>query len=241
MDPLRKTRIIYTLAFSQAGGIFAAIAVAMVFFLPRFPWIIPAVLLLYIDLTLLIMASYYLKGRPQRTKTSKGRLLGVMQFMLLPYIAMVLPINLIQRKVWKPFLPNKIAKNIYMGPRPQVEDLPKGCGMVVDMTYEVWEVPEVVKGREYVLVPTLDQYVPEELEFLLAVERAANFKGKVYIHCMSGQGRSSIFTAALLIRKGLAKDIDEAMAIMKKKRPIVNPTSTQLFYLSRLLPQLKQQ
>ena len=54
--------------------------------------------------------------------------------------------------------------------------------------------------------------------------------GSVFVHCANGHGRSAAFAAALLLRRGLARDVAEAMGIIRRARPAcrLNPVQTAL-------------
>ncbi len=52
---------------------------------------------------------------------------------------------------------------------------------------------------------------------------------KVYVHCMMGVGRSPIIAAGYLITIGMS--VDGALALLRAKRPIVNPNVSQVLQL----------
>jgi len=61
----------------------------------------------------------------------------------------------------------------------------------------------------------------------------------MYIHCAQGRGRSAAVAAALLIRKGLAADVDEAERMLRAARPSIRISPAQrrlVAKISRLSP-----
>jgi len=61
----------------------------------------------------------------------------------------------------------------------------------------------------------------------------------VFVHCANGKGRSACFAAAVLLLKGISRDITEAHALLRKRRGQVRISRTQCSFLERVLPQLK--
>jgi protein-tyrosine phosphatase len=70
-----------------------------------------------------------------------------------------------------------------------------------------------------VCVPTLDARATDDAAFGAVLDRVTAAEGPVYIHCAYGFGRSAALVAAVLIRRGLARDVDEAVAMLAKARP----------------------
>ena len=91
------------------------------------------------------------------------------------------------------------------------------------------------EGFRYLHLPTPDN-TPPPLEVL---QRGANFAekeikngGKVYVHCRQGLGRGPTMALAYLLKTGLT--LKDALTIVKKARPFINPRSGQLARLAEL-------
>jgi protein-tyrosine phosphatase len=122
---------------------------------------------------------------------------------------------------------HEVAKGLYLGRRVQHWELPARVGLVLDLTAEFVEPPELRSGRRYVCVPALDASVPSVEALASAVSAIAAYQGNVYVHCAAGHGRSAMAMAVLMVARGVAGDIDEAVALMRVQRPRVRLRTTQ--------------
>lgn len=129
---------------------------------------------------------------------------------------------------------DEVSPGLWLGRR--VNALPGGIGLVADLTAEFPEPAGVMRGRRYLCLPTLDGAAPEETGFRVLVEEAASFKGSVYVHCAVGHGRSAALVAGVLLRKGLASDVDEAVRLIRKARPKARLSGSQRSLLGRCFP-----
>jgi len=90
-------------------------------------------------------------------------------------------------------------------------------------------------GIEYYLwIPVKDTHSPTQKQLEIGVNFIANLvkdKIKVFVHCQRGHGRSPTLVAAYLISKG--KSVDEAIEIIKKKRPAIHPNKFQMNALKK--------
>jgi len=129
---------------------------------------------------------------------------------------------------------NEIVPGLWIGRWPGERDLPAGVELVVDVTAELPVRRKVVHaGRAYVCLPALDASVPDEKLFLSTVDELSEDPRGMFVHCAFGHGRSAMMVGALLIRRGLARDVAEAEAMMKAKRPLVSMNATQRDYIRR--------
>jgi protein-tyrosine phosphatase len=134
----------------------------------------------------------------------------------------------------------EVAHGLYLGRRVQHWELPSRVGFVLDMTAEFVEPEEVREGRRYVCVPTLDGAAPDVEQLARATFELLSFQGNVYVHCAAGYGRSATAMAVLLVARGLAQDLDHAIAIMQTARPRVRLRTTQRRHAQRVLTRLSE-
>lgn len=89
--------------------------------------------------------------------------------------------------------------------------------------------------REYCYLPTIDDEVPtpEQIQQgIVFIQQTLTAGGKVYIHCAGGSGRAPTMCMAYLISQGMG--FDEAIALVRKARPFIQPSPAQMDYLRRL-------
>lgn len=133
---------------------------------------------------------------------------------------------------------HEVSRGLYLGRRAQHWELPARVGLVLDMTAEFVEPIEVRTGRVYVCVPALDASVPSVEALVSAIERVASFEGNIYVHCAAGHGRSAMAMGVLMVARGVARDLDHAVELMRQVRPRVKLRTTQrkiaLLALARL-------
>ncbi|WP_394832204.1 hypothetical protein LVJ94_37385 [Pendulispora rubella] len=132
---------------------------------------------------------------------------------------------------------NEIVPGLWIGRWPGERDLPAGVDLVVDVTAELPVRRKVVHaGRAYLCLPALDASVPDPDVFRDAVDRLAADSRGLFVHCAFGHGRSAMVVAALLIRRGLVRDLAEAEALLKAKRPLVSMSARQRAYVRLVEP-----
>jgi protein-tyrosine phosphatase len=133
---------------------------------------------------------------------------------------------------------HEVSRGLYLGRRAQHWELPARIGLVLDMTAEFVEPIEVRTGRVYICVPALDASVPTVEALVSAIERVASFEGNIYVHCAAGHGRSAMMMGVLMVARGVARDLDHAVELMRQVRPRVKLRTTQrkiaLLALARL-------
>ncbi len=123
---------------------------------------------------------------------------------------------------------------LYVGRRAFAGELPKDVRAVADLTAEFAEPREVRDGRRYLCLPTLDDSVPPETEFREFVQAILSEPGPTYVHCAEGHGRSGMVAAALLVSKGLATDVEDAVAQLPKARPGIRLNERQAALVARV-------
>jgi protein-tyrosine phosphatase len=160
-------------------------------------------------------------------KRSDGTLMPAAVLLLLPYLLATWTLWHLVRLLSNEPCCNEVAPGLWLGRRPFAGDLPPGVGLVVDLTAEFAEPPAIRLGHEYLCIPTLDASAPDYRLLQAAVERIAAYRQPVYVHCAQGHGRSAALAAAVLIRRGLAKDVAAAEAMLRSIRPGVRLSSAQ--------------
>jgi hypothetical protein len=122
---------------------------------------------------------------------------------------------------------NEVSRGLFLGRRVQHWELPARIGLVLDMTAEFVEPVEIRTGRKYVCVPTLDASAPRAEALADAIEEIVDYRGNIYVHCAAGHGRSAMAMAVLMVTRGVARDLDDAIAMMCAARARVNLRTTQ--------------
>ncbi len=121
---------------------------------------------------------------------------------------------------------NEVAPGIFVGRMAPKDKFPPGVTLAIDMTCELL-APMAVRESEYRCLPTLDGTAPSEGPFRALVAEAAKHPGPVFVFCAAGHGRSATMAAAIIVARGLAKNADEAEAMMQAKRPHVGLGAAQ--------------
>jgi protein-tyrosine phosphatase len=183
---------------------------------------------------LLLSAAYAGLGPRVCGKRADGRLAWWAVVLLLPYLGLTWFVWHLSRLVSRERPCHEVAPTLWVGRRPFAHELPPGVSLVVDLTAEFVAHREVLRGRTYLCLPTLDLSAPDEKAFQHLVSRVAGWQGTVYVHCAAGHGRSAAVAAAVLIARGLAGSVEEAESLMRKVRPGIRLTPAQRSLLRRI-------
>jgi protein-tyrosine phosphatase len=157
--------------------------------------------------------------------------------LLLPYLLLTWSMWHVLRIIGREDCCNEIEPGLWLGRRPLAHEVPPGVDLVIDLTAEFFEPAGVVRGRTYVCLPVLDASIPELDTFEGAVARVSSWPGRALIHCASGHGRSAMLMAAVLVRKGSAASIEEALERIQKARPAIGLNKQQRQFLDLWLLQ----
>lgn len=133
----------------------------------------------------------------------------------------------------------QITANLFLGSQYNLVGLRKlkalGVTAIINMRMHSVYSEAQYQGFHYLHLPTPDN-TPPPLEVL---QQGADFAateikagGKVYIHCRQGLGRGPTMCAAYLLKTGLT--LEDALAMIKKVRPFINPRPGQLERLKEL-------
>ncbi|HJW70804.1 MAG TPA: protein-tyrosine phosphatase family protein, partial [Candidatus Binatia bacterium] len=74
--------------------------------------------------------------------------------------------------------------------------------------------------------------------FVELVRELRDVTGVVLVHCDSGRGRAPTMAAAMLVARGLAPDVDAALALVRERRPVSSPTRVDVAFLRAVSPAL---
>jgi protein-tyrosine phosphatase len=100
-----------------------------------------------------------------------------------------------------------------------------GC---VNLRVEYDDAANGLALPNYCYLPTVDDECPSPEHLQKGVDfirRVVNDGGQVYIHCKAGVGRAPTMAAAYFVAEGMT--VDEAIALIKKRRPFIAPTPPQ--------------
>lgn len=123
---------------------------------------------------------------------------------------------------------NRVAHQLHVGRRPLPHELPEETSLVVDLTAEFFEVAAIRALPGYRCIPALDGLVPPDVEAARALVReVAAHEGTVYVHCAAGHGRSGALAAAVLVLRGKADDVEQAVQQLKRARPRISLNARQ--------------
>jgi protein-tyrosine phosphatase len=106
------------------------------------------------------------------------------------------------------------------------------------MTAEFAEPATVRHGIRYIVLPTLDACAPAA-EALIATIRELKPDDHIFIHCAQGHGRTGLAAIALLLHRGVVKEIDEGLTMLRNIRPGIGLSHDQRTCLKQCLPQLR--
>lgn len=185
----------------------------------------------------LVAATAYFRNAPHWLGKHEGRW-SWHALLVLPYlVAFRIACNLMR---WRRGgdEPTRVAPGLWVGGRI-AGPYPSGVTYVVDLVAEYPE-PTIVRALPgYRSLPTLDGGVPPSLSVALAlIDELALVDGDVLVHCDSGRGRAPTFAAALLIARGHAHDVDSAIDLLRRARPVARPTRSDRAFLAAALPDL---
>jgi hypothetical protein len=158
-------------------------------------------------------------------KQATGRLPFWAVMLHLPFFIYALIVWHIVRLLIRENAYDRITDNIVIGRRLLAAEYPDGIDIIVDLTAEFIEPAGVIGTAQYIALPILDGSVPESNALNAAIKKIAG--GNIYIHCAQGHGRTGLFVSILLINRGVVSNLDEALALLKNKRPALALTPKQ--------------
>ena len=170
--------------------------------------------LLWPAAALAIVGAAYAWGGPALLGKSRGMVSLASRIVLAPYRLGALAFLRLRAAFDAPW--NEVAPGILVGRRlsrrEAREALDDGVVAVLDLTAEIAECPEFVR-LPYLNLPVLDLTAPNAATLSRAVRFVSRHRrrGKVYIHCALGYGRSACVAAACLLASGEADGVAAAI------------------------------
>lgn len=108
-------------------------------------------------------------------------------------------------------------------------------GVSVDIDLEYAHAAAEKPRMEITLyLPTRDHRAPALDKLIVGtalIDTSVKFKKKVYIHCKNGHGRAPTLAAAYFIAQGMTPE--QAVAFLKRKRPVVHLNQEQMSALRK--------
>lgn len=211
-----------------------------------------AALLAYPALSLLAVALLYARAISGRNPGPwlKGERAPWLQVVFLPFRVVAWFATIAGRALhWRTPPISEVAPGLYVGVRlflPEAARLERlGVRHVLDLCAELPTNALLARPPfERLQLPVLDRCPPAPDEVARAAEWVAAKRAEghpVYIHCAFGRGRSAMVAAAVLLRMGLARRPDEALALLVKARDIVRVKGAQYRALERYARSLESE
>lgn len=98
-------------------------------------------------------------------------------------------------------------------------ECPEAVDCVLDLTCEFAEFKAVRCVTDYRCFPILDGRVPKSSDPVARIGRLNDVPGTRYVHCAEGHGRTGLVAAAILLARGFATGPDEAIRMVRARRP----------------------
>lgn len=208
----------YTLAFLGAGfGL-----VVLVIMLGG--W---ATLLLWPALCFFLLSIAYARNDASWFgKRIDGRLIARRAALFAPYLVLTWVCWAIYVRLSRERWSDEVAPLLWVGRRPSPRHLPHDA-LVVDMTAEFPSHSAIIRAGRLTCVPTLDARSPGPRVLRQIGDKLAAETRPIYIHCAQGHGRSATLAAVVMVIRGDAETVSDAMTKMVLRRPLVHLHSVQ--------------
>ena len=127
---------------------------------------------------------------------------------------------------------NRITEHIFVGTnlccQVHFDDELLKQGITADLSVEGERVDAPFGVEFFAWIPVVDNDAPTPDQFALGVstlQKLVALDKKVYAHCEHGHGRAPTMVAAYFIAEG--DSVDDAIARIKEKRPVVHLSDAQ--------------
>ena len=152
-----------------------------------------------------------------------GRLGWLNVILLLPYYVVAWSLWQLKSRLFGENAHDEVAPGIFVGRRPLgLAEVPADIRVVIDLTSEFPRAHSTRAIERYLCVPTLDLRAPDDAAFSSLLDHVSEEDGPIFVHCAMGHGRSATVAAGLMIRRGVARDVEDAIERMSEARPGVH-------------------
>jgi len=133
------------------------------------------------------------------------------------------------RRPWLTEAPwHELLPDLVIGRRLLDREFDLEVDHIVDLTCEYAECAKQRSHPGYLCLPIVDGAAPPPKVLQQYVSQLKKLEGRIYLHCAEGHGRTATVAAALLVARGLANDVDEALAKIASVRPKAKVYAGQL-------------
>lgn len=189
----------------------------------------------------LALAAAFGLGRPGLLLKRPSGALSLWSYVIYwPYHAMNLGLLGALRHVSHERPYDEIVPGLFLGgrllPRDRHAHFAHGPFAVLDLTAEFGECAFLGASPHYRCMPLFDTGAPSLEQLRSGAEWIAEQMASrpVYVHCALGHGRSATFVAAYLLVSGKARSAEEAIAMVRERRPRVGLSRRQRQVLEEL-------
>lgn len=196
-------------------------------------------LCLWPALSLLHVALAYLLKRPSLLgKMPSGHIQPIHKVLLFPFHCFVLGVWHVLIRLQREPAYHTIHPHLLVGRRLLPGELTHPVDLIVDLTSEFSQPPQVNQHTRYVSIPTLDATDVNLAPLLDVLTHVIATHQSVYIHCAQGHGRTAFAAALLLGMQHRASSPRQALELLQSQRPAMGLNSSQMKALSSAWSQL---
>lgn len=179
--------------------------------------------LLWPSVSLLLVSMMYLKlGSSGFQKSEIGHMSSAAKWLLFPYLVCAR----INSRLWTRNVSpvSEIVDGVWIGRYPSAKDIEmNGYKTVIDMTAEFSAPRRLSNHVSWHSICNLDLLTPSSsaLKEAATLIEQARARGPVLVVCALGYSRSALATISWLLMSGHAQTTEEAVALLRTKRPSV--------------------
>jgi hypothetical protein len=120
---------------------------------------------------------------------------------------------------------NRVTEGLVIGRRLLASEMEGEYVNIVDLTAEFPEPSAIRRSNSYRSFPILDRSAPTPEALKAAVVSLP--PGRIFIHCAQGHGRTGLFALAVLLRSGVARNVEDGLRILSTARPRIRLSRQQ--------------
>ena len=185
----------------------------------------------------LLAAGYAGLGYRIYAKRADGRLPWWAYLLHGPCLTINVMLFVLQNRLFSEPVCHQITDRLWLGRYTQCSPDAFGEGLisVLDLTAEFPAARWEREASNYCCIPVLDACPMTLPQLQQAVDwiEAATKHGPIYVHCALGHSRSATVLAAVLLQTEAAQSTDQAIKIIRNKRPAARPNSRQMTLLTQ--------